>query len=242
MMVNNLSQPWRAILSMINQCLTGKTSGHDRPRYPVLQMKDKAHVIPYYWFTKLIIYHLGRIHNIHQRSTSPFHLAVEDLRLGNLKFVPKGEDDEVFGMPIPNELISNNIRNASYYNAYLEMVAKHDQKVTAKKERTKKPASAKLPKPKLAIEKSSKPVPAPKLKVTKEKPSKASTAKPPKPKPVKEKLTKATPLQKGSKGKVKKVHNVKSSFQLVDEPDEEPAHSEPEHQGEREEFDMERAI
>ncbi|GKA32785.1 retrovirus-related pol polyprotein from transposon TNT 1-94 [Tanacetum coccineum] len=38
MAMNNLSQPWRAILSMINQCLTGKTSGHDRPRYPVLQM------------------------------------------------------------------------------------------------------------------------------------------------------------------------------------------------------------
>ncbi|GJV03000.1 hypothetical protein Tco_1336569 [Tanacetum coccineum] len=70
---------------------------------------------------------LGRIHNIHQRSASPFHLAEEDLRLGNLKFVSKGEIDEVFGMPIPNELISNNIRNASYYNAYLEMVVKHDQ-------------------------------------------------------------------------------------------------------------------
>ncbi|GJW82636.1 hypothetical protein Tco_0155781 [Tanacetum coccineum] len=38
MAVNHLYHPWRAILSMINQCLTGKTSGHDRPRYPVLQM------------------------------------------------------------------------------------------------------------------------------------------------------------------------------------------------------------
>nr|GEY36602.1 reverse transcriptase domain-containing protein [Tanacetum cinerariifolium] len=38
MVVNNMYQPWRAILSMINQCLTGKTFGHDRPRYPVLQM------------------------------------------------------------------------------------------------------------------------------------------------------------------------------------------------------------
>ncbi|GJV24686.1 hypothetical protein Tco_1377381 [Tanacetum coccineum] len=38
MAVNNLYQPWRAILSMINQCLTGKTSGNDRPKYPVLQM------------------------------------------------------------------------------------------------------------------------------------------------------------------------------------------------------------
>ncbi|GJU18144.1 hypothetical protein Tco_1146110 [Tanacetum coccineum] len=38
MAVNNLYQPWRAILSMINQCLTGKTSEFDRTRYPVLQM------------------------------------------------------------------------------------------------------------------------------------------------------------------------------------------------------------
>ncbi|GKB01901.1 hypothetical protein Tco_0829945 [Tanacetum coccineum] len=97
-------------------------------------------------------------------SASPFHLAEEDLKLGNLKFVPKGEEDEVFGMPIPNELISNNIRNASYYNAYLERVAKHDLKIAAEKAEKKKPATAKQPKPKLAKEKSSKPAPAPKPK------------------------------------------------------------------------------
>ncbi|GJT44322.1 hypothetical protein Tco_0953037 [Tanacetum coccineum] len=147
--------------------------------------KDKAHIIPYCRFTKLIICHLGRTNNIHQRSASLFHLAEEDLRLGNLKFVPKGKEDEVFGMPIPNELISNNIRNAPYYNSYLEMVAKHDQKVIAKKEGKKKTASAKQPKSKSATEKSSKPAPASKPKPTKEKPSKASTAKPPKLKPTK---------------------------------------------------------
>ncbi|GJZ36942.1 hypothetical protein Tco_0583133 [Tanacetum coccineum] len=36
--VNYVYQPWRAILTMINQCLTGKTSGIDKPRHPVLQM------------------------------------------------------------------------------------------------------------------------------------------------------------------------------------------------------------
>ncbi|GJR40860.1 hypothetical protein Tco_1216544 [Tanacetum coccineum] len=190
--------------------------------------KDKAHIILYCRFTKLIICHLGRTNNIHQRSASLFHLAEEDLRLGNLKFVPKGKEDEVFGMPIPNELISNNIRNAPYYNAYLEMVAKHDQKFVAKKERKKKIASAKQPKSKTATEKSSKPAPASKPKPAKEKPSKPSTAKPPKTKPAKEKSTKATPLQKAEKGKVAKVYNVKNSFQLVDEPDEEPTQPEPE--------------
>nr|GFC40729.1 hypothetical protein [Tanacetum cinerariifolium] len=38
MFVNDFYQPWRAILSMINMCLTGKTVGHDRPRHPVLQI------------------------------------------------------------------------------------------------------------------------------------------------------------------------------------------------------------
>ncbi|GKA75621.1 hypothetical protein Tco_0781999 [Tanacetum coccineum] len=35
---NYVHQPWRAILSLLNQCLTGKTSGSDKPRHPVLQM------------------------------------------------------------------------------------------------------------------------------------------------------------------------------------------------------------
>ncbi|GJR60959.1 hypothetical protein Tco_1503121 [Tanacetum coccineum] len=35
---NYVYQPWRAILSLLNQCLTGKTSGSDKPRHLVLQM------------------------------------------------------------------------------------------------------------------------------------------------------------------------------------------------------------
>ncbi|GJV27287.1 hypothetical protein Tco_1383735 [Tanacetum coccineum] len=38
MSANDLYQPWRAILTMINMCLIGKTVGHDRPRHPVLQI------------------------------------------------------------------------------------------------------------------------------------------------------------------------------------------------------------
>ncbi|GJY58096.1 hypothetical protein Tco_0457988 [Tanacetum coccineum] len=172
MAVNRLYQPLRAILSMINQCLTGKTFGHDRPRYPVLQMLwgiitntnvDYAELV---WeeFVQAMQTFLTHKANL----VSLFHLAEEDLRLGNLKFISKGKIDEVFGMPIPNELISNNIRNVSYYNAYLEMVAKHDQKVAAKKEGKKKSASTKQPKPKPVIEKSSKQAPAPKPKLVDE--------------------------------------------------------------------------
>ncbi|GJW31484.1 hypothetical protein Tco_0051516 [Tanacetum coccineum] len=38
MYVNSLYQSWKTILSMINQCLTGKTFGSDRPRHLVLQI------------------------------------------------------------------------------------------------------------------------------------------------------------------------------------------------------------
>ncbi|GJU52980.1 hypothetical protein Tco_1226694 [Tanacetum coccineum] len=184
MVVNNLYQPWRAILSMINQCLTEfiqamQTFLVDKANLstaPQKGKKTKPHVILYCQFTKLIICHLGRTHNIHQRSASPFHLAEEDHKLGNLKFVPKGEEDEVFGMQIPKELITNNIRNAPYYNAYLDMVSKNDQKTTAeeggkkksatKADKSKKPTTAKQLKPKPVKEKSSKPAPALKPKVS----------------------------------------------------------------------------
>ncbi|GJX36029.1 hypothetical protein Tco_0247586 [Tanacetum coccineum] len=141
--VNYVYQPWRAILTMINQCLTGKTSGIDKPRHPVLQMlwgivtqtnvdhaellweeftqgiqtffshkasheaslkdpKKKAVplLIPYGRFTKMIIYYLG--------STS--------------------ETNEVFGMTIPKQLITQAIQQSLYYPKYLEMVAKNTKK------------------------------------------------------------------------------------------------------------------
>ncbi|GJY20057.1 hypothetical protein Tco_0392623 [Tanacetum coccineum] len=68
-------------------------------------------------------------------------MAEDDHHLGNLKFISKGEDDEVFRMQILKELITDNIRNAPYYNAYLEMVAKHDRKITAEEGGKKKSTS-----------------------------------------------------------------------------------------------------
>nr|GEW05734.1 linoleate 13S-lipoxygenase 3-1, chloroplastic [Tanacetum cinerariifolium] len=235
MAVNNLYQAWRAILSMINQCLTCKTSGFDRPRCSALQMlwgiithtnvdnaelmweefvqviqtflvdkanlgsptkegkKTKPHVIPYCQFTKLIIYYLGRHHNIHQRSGSPLNHVEDDLTLENLKFVPKGENDEVFGMKIPNELITDDIRRAPYYKGYLEMVAKHERKIAAEKEGGKKKIASKADKPvKAALTKQAKP----------------TTAKQPRTKPIKDKSTKPTPLQMAGNVKVTKVQNA----------------------------------
>ncbi|GJQ92970.1 hypothetical protein Tco_0004109 [Tanacetum coccineum] len=168
---NYVYQPWRAFLSLLNQCLTGKTSGSDKPRHPVLQMlwgivtqtnvdhaeliweeftqgiqtffshkashkasmknpKKKATplLIPYGRFSKVIIYYLASNNDIHRRPDSAVHHTGDDYVLGNLKFVPKGETVEVFGMAIPDPLITEAIQQSSYYPNYLKMVAANTKK------------------------------------------------------------------------------------------------------------------
>ncbi|GJU74965.1 hypothetical protein Tco_1266370 [Tanacetum coccineum] len=124
--------PWRALTTIINLCLTGKTSGFERPRGPVLQILwgvvKRAHIdSAERMFTKLIVYYLQGKHMFHPRPDSPLHLPNEEPVLGYLKFSAKGTKREVFGMPIPNDLITDDIRGKQYYNAYLEKVVKHQR-------------------------------------------------------------------------------------------------------------------
>ncbi|GKD67732.1 hypothetical protein Tco_1321822, partial [Tanacetum coccineum] len=93
------------------------------------QGKKKANplVIPSVRFTKLIIHHLQSKYKFHPRPNSPLHLPYEEYVLGYLKFSAKGTKQEVFGMPIPNNLITDDIRGEQYYNGYLEKVAKHQR-------------------------------------------------------------------------------------------------------------------
>ncbi|GJS26426.1 hypothetical protein Tco_0487046 [Tanacetum coccineum] len=55
----------------------------------------------------------GVNNNIHRRPDSAVHHTGDDYVLGNLKFVPKGESVEVFGMAIPDPLITEAIRQSS---------------------------------------------------------------------------------------------------------------------------------
>ncbi|GJX68047.1 hypothetical protein Tco_0303774, partial [Tanacetum coccineum] len=236
---NDMFQPWRALTTIINLCLTGKTSGFERPRAPVLQILwgvvNRAHIdyaermweeftqsihnftedkrnlaqqaqgkkkatiilIPSIRFTKLIIFHLQRLHNFHPRPESPLHLPTEEPVLGNLKFSAKGTKREVFGMTIPNELINDVIRGADYYDAYLEKVAKHQRHLAG--EEVSDPESP-APKP-------AKPTKQAKPKATKQPTVSKSTAKKPKP----------APAKRAKAGKVVKKRTDKSSKKLVDE-------------------------
>ncbi|GJV23060.1 hypothetical protein Tco_1375755 [Tanacetum coccineum] len=176
-------------------------------------------LIPSIRFTKLIIFHLQRLHNFHPRPESPLHLPTEEPVLGHLKFSAKGSKREVFGMTIPNELINDVIRGADYYDAYLEKVAKHQRYIAGEElsdpdSPAPKPAKpTKQAKPKAP--KQTKPT-EPKAATKKSKPAPAKPQEK-KRKPVSEPSEVSSLAKRAKAGKVVKKRTIKSSKQLVDE-------------------------
>nr|GEY72691.1 retrovirus-related Pol polyprotein from transposon TNT 1-94 [Tanacetum cinerariifolium] len=59
------------------------------------------------------------------RSNDQILPCIRWVQPGYLKFSAKGKKREVFGMPIPGSLITVDLREASYYQEYLENVVKH---------------------------------------------------------------------------------------------------------------------
>ncbi|GJW67314.1 hypothetical protein Tco_0121738 [Tanacetum coccineum] len=159
-------------------------------------------LIPYGRFSKVIIYYLASNNNIHRRPDSAVHHTGDDYILGNLKFVPKGESVEVFGMAIPDPLITEAIQQSSYYPKYLEMVAENTKK-TPQESASMQPATKRA---------------TPKKPITTTPVKQSKPAPPPTKKPSKRKLP-------------QKVRKGKPTFQLVDEDDEAQQESIPQEEG-----------
>nr|GEV77035.1 retrovirus-related Pol polyprotein from transposon TNT 1-94 [Tanacetum cinerariifolium] len=193
MHVNNIHQPWRAMLALINQCLTDKTSGSDKPRHPVLQMM---------WgiVTRLNVNYAELLWEEFVQGIQTFFSHRASLSIPFKKSTPHVIPYCQFTKLIIYYLGSKNnihkrpgslvyLRVMIFFLQYLEMVSR---KPTTKNHRQKKTAPE-----------------ADKLKksIHVKKPAPAKQAK-----HVKEKSTKPTPSKKASKGKVRKVLKGKSSL------------------------------
>ncbi|GJU44600.1 hypothetical protein Tco_1201866 [Tanacetum coccineum] len=194
------------------------------------QGKKKATIImiPSVRFSKLIIRHLQSKNKFYPRPGSPLHLPNEESVLGYLKFSAKGTKWEVFGMPIPYDLITDDIRGEQYYNAYLEKVAKHQRYLVGEEVSDLDSPAPKLNKAtKHKATKKSKPsapkvAPVTKPAVAKASKSQQTTSAPAKPQEKKQKLvteiSKApSPAKRSKSGKVTKKRKPKSPLQLIDE-------------------------
>ncbi|GJZ98277.1 hypothetical protein Tco_0670730, partial [Tanacetum coccineum] len=123
---------------------------HDKPRHPVLQMLwgivtqtnvDHAELI---WEELVAVLiggwcPYGTVSKVKSTTWQVITTSIDVLILlfitlemiiflGNLKFVPKGESVEVFGMAIPDPLITEAIQQSSYYPKYLKMVVENTKK------------------------------------------------------------------------------------------------------------------
>ncbi|GJX14593.1 retrovirus-related pol polyprotein from transposon TNT 1-94 [Tanacetum coccineum] len=89
--------------------------------------KKTAHLlIPNVRFTKLIIHHLKNKHNIHPRPGLALHYSHKENILNTLGYVGK-DSREIFGMPIPDALLTDAIKSPPYYNSYLEHVTEYQR-------------------------------------------------------------------------------------------------------------------
>ncbi|GJR33935.1 retrovirus-related pol polyprotein from transposon TNT 1-94 [Tanacetum coccineum] len=169
-------------------------------------------------FTKIIIPHLRTKHNIHPRTSSPLYYSHEESVLNTLRFVRK-DGREVFGMPIPDALLTDEITSAPYNSRYLEHVAEYQcclDEEHAKQTKSSAPKASKVTTP---------PKPTP----TTTEPSKKDQSK--KRKLVKETSDAPSPTKRSKADKVIKQRKPKSPLELVDEfvdegvPEQEPGPS-----------------
>ncbi|GJX22409.1 hypothetical protein Tco_0226854 [Tanacetum coccineum] len=145
--MNYVYQPWRAILSFVTTADMGRVYSRDpdifltqRGHKASLKTKGKVTPLP----SSLMdgfqsdIYYLASNNNIHRRPDSAVHHTGDDYVLGNLKFVPKGESVEVFGMAIPDPLITEAYNNLILLRTYIHHTSQTNQASSSSDKETSK--------------------------------------------------------------------------------------------------------
>ncbi|GJW02014.1 retrovirus-related pol polyprotein from transposon TNT 1-94 [Tanacetum coccineum] len=234
---------WEEFVQSIQTFLTDRKNLATASR----RKKKTAHLlIPNVGFTKLIIHYLKTKHNIHPRTDSVLYYSHEESVLNTLGYVGK-DGREIFGMPIPDAILTDEIKGAPYFSGYIKHVAEYQRyldeehnKAEEQEVATESPKVTKVTKPKAAKvtkpagDKATKPTftQTPKPKPTPTQPSKAVSEK--KRKLVKETPDEPSPAKRSTGGLVGKRRKPKSPLKLVDEPSDEgvpvedPAHTDEE--------------
>nr|GFC65808.1 hypothetical protein [Tanacetum cinerariifolium] len=145
--VNKLYQPWRSFASVINKCLTGKSSGVDSFRLSQAQMlwgfyhrinidfayliwedfmyqvahksQKRSNEMNYPRFTKVIIdYFITRKPSISRRNRIHWHYVRDDALFSTIKLVSRHQAIQQYGAILPIELTTAEIKNSKAYQEY----------------------------------------------------------------------------------------------------------------------------
>ncbi|GKA99065.1 hypothetical protein Tco_0827002 [Tanacetum coccineum] len=123
MVAPRLHQPWRAILSVHNRCLTGKDLSWDTDEFEWQTVErssrtSKMSKMLYTCFTKLIIdYLLSFNKSIPRRSDSKLHSLQDDHPI--TKLLNTTNDDYKFGMEVLDAMLSDAMKKKAGYTYYM---------------------------------------------------------------------------------------------------------------------------
>ncbi|GKB73128.1 zf-CCHC domain-containing protein [Tanacetum coccineum] len=110
--VDHMHQPWRAFAAIINKCLNFAFQIDNRD----FKKQEKMY---YPKFIKTIINHfISKDKSILMRNRLFMHTAQDDFILGNLRFVSKDEDTQVYRALIPEVMTNPMIRDSAAYQTY----------------------------------------------------------------------------------------------------------------------------
>nr|GFC61656.1 hypothetical protein [Tanacetum cinerariifolium] len=142
-----LYQPWRSFASVINKCLTGKSSDVDSFRLSQAQIlwgfyhrinvdfaylvwedfvyqvehknQKRSNEMYYPRFTKVIIdYFMTRKPSISRRNRINWHYVRDDVLFSTIKVVSRHQTTQQYGAILPIELTNDEIRNIKAYKEY----------------------------------------------------------------------------------------------------------------------------
>ncbi|GJV45200.1 hypothetical protein Tco_1429736, partial [Tanacetum coccineum] len=146
--VDQMHQPWRTFAALINQSLSGKTSGLDKLRLSraqilwgmfhqknvdyvellwedfIYQIENKVYKkqekMYYTRFTKVIIHHfLIQEKSLSWRNKIGMHISKDDYLINSLRFVSAKESSQIYGVVLPECLTSHEMKESKAYKTYL---------------------------------------------------------------------------------------------------------------------------
>ncbi|GJR69729.1 hypothetical protein Tco_0015794 [Tanacetum coccineum] len=134
--VNHMHQPWRSFASIINKCLSGKTTALENLVYQVENKNSKKNNDMYYLrFIKVIVdYFMANDQAIPRRNKMFWHYARDDFMFTTVRVISKHLDTQVYGAILPQHLTNQ---------AMLEFEAYMPYRAYATGEKTPKPKSTK---------------------------------------------------------------------------------------------------
>ncbi|GJS80637.1 hypothetical protein Tco_0730518 [Tanacetum coccineum] len=125
--MNHMHQPWRTLAAIINKCLSGKTASNDKLRKSRIEIdhmkekKSRRETMPFPRFTKVIINQfLSQHKSFSKLKFQHYHTIKDDGIISKLKFVRIGEDYQEYGLPIPDMMLNDKIKQSESYQMFLK--------------------------------------------------------------------------------------------------------------------------